>query len=165
MKKRAKQPRGSLQLDELDVILIRELQLNSRISYRELARKFGVSVTTVSERINRMVRSGLIRSFTIIVNPEKVSPIFCAALFIRTENESDPKSIGEVVSAVRGICYTYHTVGLYNLIALGSAASKDDFSRMIQEVGSIEGIKEVIPSVVLDTIKEDPKHVISLPGR
>ncbi|MBX8643158.1 MAG: Lrp/AsnC family transcriptional regulator [Thermoplasmata archaeon] len=152
-------------LDLLDVNIIRELQADARISYRALARKLGVSVTTVSGRVRRMKDTGLIRSFTIIVNPEKAGNVYCTALYIRTENGSDPRKVGEAVSGIKGICYTYHTLGIYNLIALGSAPNKDDFSSMIRQINGLKGVKEVIPSVVLDTIKEDPKHIIALAGR
>jgi DNA-binding Lrp family transcriptional regulator len=153
---------GGIKLDLLDVNIIRELQEDARISYRALARKLGVSVTTVSERVKRMKETGLIRSFTVIVNPEKAGNVYCTALYIKTENGSDPKKVGEAVSKVKGICYTYHTLGMYNLIALGSAPNKDDFSSMIRQINGLKGVKEVIPSVVLDTIKEDPKHIITL---
>ncbi len=146
----------------LDVGIIKELQANARMSYRQLARKFDVSVTTVSERVGKMVRSGLIRSFTIIVDPEKSGPVLCVAFYIRIENGSDPKEVGQRVSGVKGICYTYQTVGLYDIIALGSSLNKQDFASMMREVGAIRGIREVVPSMVLDTIKEDPRHPVSI---
>ena len=154
---------GFAELDMLDVGIIKELQANARTSYRRIARKFDVSVTTVSERVGRMVKSGLIRSFTVIVDPEKSGPVLCAALYIRIENGSDPKEVGRRVSGVKGICYTYQTVGLYDIIALGSSLTKHDFAAMLREVGAIRGIKEVVPSMVLDTIKEDPRHPVSVP--
>ncbi len=164
-KKDEKDANGGLGLDLLDVGIIKELQKNSRTSYRQIARNFGVSVTTVSERVNRMVKEGLIRSFTIIVNPEKSGPIFCAALYIKTSNGCDPREVGRNVSKIKGICYTYQALGLYDIIALGSAISKKDFSTMIRDVTSVDGIKEVIPSMVIDTIKEEPRHPISIPGK
>lgn len=146
----------------LDVGIIKELQANARMSYRQLARKFDVSVTTVSDRVGKMVRSGLIRSFTIIVDPEKSGPVLCVAFYIKIENGSDPKEVGQRVSGVKGICYAYQAVGLYDIIALGSSLNKQDFASMMREVGAIRGIREVVPSMVLDTIKEDPRHPVSI---
>jgi DNA-binding Lrp family transcriptional regulator len=160
-----KEANADLGLDLLDVGIIRELQRNSRTSYRQMARSFGVSVTTVSERVNRLVKVGLIRGFTIIVNPEKAGPVFCAALYIKTSNGRDPKEVGRKVSKIKGICYTYQALGLYDIIALGSAVSKEDFSAMIRNVTAVEGIKEVIPSMVIDTIKEEPRHPIGIPEK
>ncbi|MEM3851973.1 MAG: Lrp/AsnC family transcriptional regulator [Methanomassiliicoccales archaeon] len=158
---RVKQESGKkFRPDELDVDIIKELQRNARISYRALARKFGVSVTTISERVTRMVESGLIRNFTVIVDPEKAGASYCAALYIRTDNGADPAAVGGRIGNIEGICYIYHTLGLYNLIALGSAANKEQFTAMIREIGAIKGVKEVIPSTVIDTIKEDPRHPV-----
>lgn len=161
-RKRGKAENTYEDLDLLDVRIIKELQANARVSYRQLARKFDVSVTTVSERVSRMVGSGLIRSFTIIVNPEKSGPVLCAALYVRIENGADPKEVGQKVSAVKGICYAYQTVGLYDIIALGSSITKQDFASMLREVSAVSGIREVVPSMVLDTIKEEPRHPVSI---
>ncbi len=152
-------------LDMLDIGIVKELQANSRISYRQLAKKFNVSVTTVSERVGRMVGNGLIRSFTIIVDPEKSGPVLCAAFYIKVESGIDPKEAGRRISGIRGICYTYRTVGLYDIIALGSSLTKDSFAAMLMAVSSIDGIREVVPSMVLDTIKEDPRHPVGMPVR
>lgn len=151
-----------IRLDELDVKIIKELQADARISFRELARKLGVSVTTVSGRVKKMINAGFIRSFTAIVDPEKVGPLFCASLYIKTENGTDPKKTGEKISAIDGICYVYNTVGIHDLIALGSAISRDALSEMIRRVSSTAGVREVIASMVINTIKEDPKHPVVL---
>ncbi|PSN82934.1 hypothetical protein B9Q13_03110 [Candidatus Marsarchaeota G2 archaeon ECH_B_SAG-G16] len=148
-------------LDELDVKIIKELQLNARISFRELSKKLGVSVTTVSERVRKMVKSGLIKGFTTLVDPEKVGPLYCVALYIKVNPGFDSKSVGREVASVKGVCYVYSTVGVYHLIALGSAPTKEELTKLIADVSSIKGIADVTPSMILETIKEDPKHPVT----
>ncbi|MEM3670590.1 MAG: Lrp/AsnC family transcriptional regulator [Thermoprotei archaeon] len=154
-------------LDQLDVEIIRALQLNARLSYRELSRKMGVSVTTISERVRRLLDLNVIRGFSAIVNPDKVGPSYCAVFYIKTGADSDVNAVAKKVSDVRGICYVYLTVGMYDLVAMGSSADKQDFSRLLAEVASVHGVREAVPSVILGVVKEDPKHPIkaSVPVR
>ena len=51
-------------MDKNDVILCQLLLTNSRLSYRELADKLGLSVTAVHNRIQTLIDMGIIRKFT-----------------------------------------------------------------------------------------------------
>jgi DNA-binding Lrp family transcriptional regulator len=55
-------------MDETDVILSQLLLVNSRISYRELADKLGLSANAVHKRIQTLMESGIIRVFTAKVS-------------------------------------------------------------------------------------------------
>jgi len=151
---------NSASVDELDVEIIRSLQENARVSYRALARKLGVSVTTISERVRRMTASGLIRGFTAIVNPEKLGGVYCVALYIKAAEGVEAKRVGDAVATIPGICYVYTTLGLYDIVAMGSAPTKQALSEMIMKVNTLPEVKEVIPSMILDVVKEEPKHPV-----
>lgn len=151
--------------DELDLQILKSLQENARISYRALARRLGVSVTTVSERVRRMVSSGVIRGFTAIVNPEKLGPVYCVAFYIRGSEGVDAKRVGEAVASVPGICYVYTTLGLYDVVALGSVTDKQALSELVAKIRALPVVKEVLPSTVLDIVKEEPRHPIPAAAR
>ncbi|MFQ6124537.1 MAG: winged helix-turn-helix transcriptional regulator [Candidatus Heimdallarchaeota archaeon] len=53
-----------LSMDKTDIILTKLLLVNSRLSYRELADKLGLSVNAVHKRIRALTNSGVIRIFT-----------------------------------------------------------------------------------------------------
>lgn len=147
-------------MDELDVQILKSLQENARISYRALAKRLGVSVTTISERVRRMVSSGLIRGFTVLVNPEKLGPIYCVALYIRGAEGVEPRRVGDAVARIPGICYVYTTLGLYDVVALGSVPDKQALSEMVSKIRALPEVEEVIPSTILDVVKEEPRHPI-----
>lgn len=56
------------QVDDLDLLILRTLTSDSRISARQLAGKLGVSAPTVGERMARLERSGVIRRYTAEIN-------------------------------------------------------------------------------------------------
>jgi len=51
-------------MDKTDLFLIMMLLANSRTTYRELASKIGLSVNAVHKRIQGLVQSGIIRTFS-----------------------------------------------------------------------------------------------------
>lgn len=56
---------AQLTLDEADISLIKELQSDSRKSMRSLAGKTGLSTPTVASKVQRLIDSGAIKSFTL----------------------------------------------------------------------------------------------------
>ena len=59
----------STQLDETNRLLLRELHADPRVTMSALARKVGMSAPAVTERVQRMQRSGVITGFSMTVDP------------------------------------------------------------------------------------------------
>ena len=59
-------------LKELDLKILDLLLKDSRQSFREMAGKLGVSTTTVSSRVNKMIDDSVILGFTTVVDWEKI---------------------------------------------------------------------------------------------
>jgi len=74
-------------MDEMDVALSQLLLINSRTSYRELADKLGLSVNAVHKRIQALIESGVIRTFTAKVSLAALNGIH-VMVFGRTEAKS-----------------------------------------------------------------------------
>ena len=57
-------------IDETDKKLISILMENSRKSFKDIAKELGMSVITVRKRVQKLVDEGIIKKFTITLNPE-----------------------------------------------------------------------------------------------
>ena len=57
-------------LDEIDRKLLNILQLNSRITIRELSDKLHLSTTPIHERIKKLERSGYIKQYLTLIEPK-----------------------------------------------------------------------------------------------
>ena len=74
-------------LDEIGWHILRELQLNARISFAELGRRVGLSIPAVTERVRKMEDAGIITGYHAEINPEKVG--FPILAFIRMSISGD----------------------------------------------------------------------------
>jgi Lrp/AsnC family transcriptional regulator, leucine-responsive regulatory protein len=70
-------------LDELDRRIIEILVGDARISLKELARQVDLSSPSVSERLRRLEERGVIRSFTVDVDPNAIGYALQAIVRIR----------------------------------------------------------------------------------
>ncbi|MBE6082715.1 MULTISPECIES: Lrp/AsnC family transcriptional regulator [Tissierellales] len=61
-----------MKLDEIDVLILQELQKESRLSIRELSRRVNLSPPSVTERVRRLEDNGVIEGYTIKINKKKL---------------------------------------------------------------------------------------------
>jgi len=62
-----------ISLDKIDRNILRELQHNGRISNVELSKRVGLSPTPCLERVKRLEKTGVIKSYTALLAPEHLN--------------------------------------------------------------------------------------------
>lgn len=73
------------ELDAIDRTLLDLLRKNGRMSYSDLAKHIGISRVAVRDRIDGMVRDGVIEGFTAVVSAEKLGLRVSAAVEVEVE--------------------------------------------------------------------------------
>ena len=58
-------------MDEVDKRILRVLEADARTSLRKIAEEVGVALGTVSNRVRRMESLGIIRGYTVRLDPDK----------------------------------------------------------------------------------------------
>ncbi len=61
-----------MKLDEIDVLILQELQKDSRLSIRELSKRINLSPPSVTERVRRLEDDGVIEKYTIKINKKNL---------------------------------------------------------------------------------------------
>ena len=75
-------------LGKIDRNILRVMQKDGRISYTDLAREVGLSVTPCIERVKRLERNGYILGYTAIVSPEQLDVSLVVFVQIRLNHTS-----------------------------------------------------------------------------
>ena len=137
-------------LDPTDVALLALLRDDARASTAELARKLGLSRTTVQSRMERLQRRRVITGFTITV-PEALEAELVRAHVLIT---LAPKRSGAIELALRRIpeLRVLHSVsGPFDLIAIVAAASIGELDALIDRIGALDGVERTTSAIVLST--------------
>jgi DNA-binding Lrp family transcriptional regulator len=102
---RKKTPYAS-EMDALDYGIIDRLRLNARAGYGEIGEVIGLSASAVKRRVDKLVADGVIRAFTIQVDPsvdglstEAYVELFCRGTVAPEELRRMLSGIPEVVDA------------------------------------------------------------------
>ena len=137
-------------IDAKDKALLALLSANSRESTAELARKMGISRTTVTSRIERLERMGVINGYTIRFSEEFAEGQIRAHVMIR----SDPKQATGIFRALRQIptVRALHTVnGEYDMVAMVSSGSTRELDDTLDRIGHVPGVEKTVSSIILTT--------------
>ena len=82
------------EVDELDLQIIRFLLQDGRTPFAQLAKQLNISEATVHARVSKLEDGGVIKGFTVIVDPDKLGLSLAALVLIKT----DPKRTQHVFS-------------------------------------------------------------------
>ena len=69
-------------LDEKDVAILKLLQLNARITVKEISDKVNLSTTPVYERIKWMEETGVIKQYATLVDPAKLNKRLMVIVYV-----------------------------------------------------------------------------------
>ena len=137
-------------VDPTDRALIALLRDDARASTAELARRLGLSRTTVQSRMERLQRSGVISGYTVTVPDELEAGLVRAHVLITLA----PKRSGAIETALRRIpeVRVLHSVsGPFDLIAIVAAASIGELDALIDRIGGLDGVERTTSAIVLST--------------
>ena len=137
-------------LDDTDRALIALLRENARAPTDDLARRLGLSRTTVQSRIERLERQRVIAGYTISVPDEHESSLVRAHVMITLV----PKQSAAIEAALRRIpeLRVLHSVsGPFDMIAIVAAQSIGELDTLIDRIGALDGVERTTSAIVLST--------------
>lgn len=136
--------------NEKDRQLLALLSENARASTSLLARRLGLSRTTVQARIERLEREGVITGYGVRLSDEFERNIVKAHVLIT----AGPKAVARVTAELAAIpeVRTLHSVsGSFDLIAIVAAQSISELDHLIDRIGELEGVERTLSSIILST--------------
>jgi Lrp/AsnC family transcriptional regulator for asnA, asnC and gidA len=150
----------SPKIDELDLKIISHLQENGRISVAELAKRLNQPENTVRYRIERLLKNGVIRRFTALVDPRALGLNVSAAVMFKV----DPKKLDQLLeklTSMKDVTNIYQLSGEWDLIAVVFAKDIQDLHERVEELRRTEGVKEMNVMITTRVIKSEYRFVLT----
>ncbi|MDD5023452.1 MAG: Lrp/AsnC family transcriptional regulator [Candidatus ainarchaeum sp.] len=142
--------------DEISSEIINELKKNSRISYRKLASKLGVSTVTVIDRIKKLEKEKIITGYSVITDPIKFGYEFMGIVQI-TISRGSLLETQKKISSFSGVIGVYDVTGQYDSFVIVMCKNRGEFSNLIKKILHLPNVERTNTSVVLNVLK-DPSH-------
>jgi Lrp/AsnC family transcriptional regulator for asnA, asnC and gidA len=135
-------------IDDIDNKIIKILLNNSRISNTKIARLLNISEASVRKRIKKIMEIGIIKKFTVELNYNLLG---YKRVFIGLNIDKDKIfNILEKISTNKNINNIYLTGGDHDVLIDFLYSKPEELDEYIKYLQSIEGIKSVWPTIVID---------------
>ncbi|MHA1893539.1 MAG: Lrp/AsnC family transcriptional regulator [Candidatus Helarchaeota archaeon] len=148
-------------VDETDLKILKLLESDSKMNYREIANRIGIAMGTVHNRINNLRNNKIIKKFTIDIDTEKLGLQITAIILLQINGKFIEKIQNELKKNpnVYGI---YDTTGDWDSIIAVKFKKISDLNKFLKELNSIENVQRTSTSVCLNVIKENIFFPINL---
>lgn len=124
------------------------------MSFTELARQAGLSVSAVHQRVRRLETEGVITSYVALCNPEAIGLPLTAFVSIKPFDPSAPDDAPERLASLSAIEACHSVAGEENYILKVRVASPAALEDLLQQIRTLANVS-THTTVVLSTAYEN----------
>jgi len=143
-----------MELNETDVKILQGLLEDARCSSRQIAKKVGVSVGTVLARIKRMEREGIIKSYSALLDHEKLGYELTVVTEI-TVSKGRLVETEKEIAKIPNVCSVYDVTGLTDAVIIAKFKGREELGQFTKRLLALPYIERTNTHVVLTMVKED----------
>ena len=141
-------------VEEIDRRIVSLLSRNGRMSFTELARQAGLSVSAVHQRVRRLETDGVITGYVALCDPEVIGLPLTAFVSIKPFDPAAPDDVPQRLSALSAIEACHSVAGEENYILKVRVSSPAALEDLLQQIRSIASVS-TRTTIVLSTPYEN----------
>ena len=146
-----------MNIDKFDLAILKVLQEDARASLQTISERVGLSSTPCWGRIKRMESEGVIRGYTVRVDPASIGLSETVIVQVTLESHTDETlyDFGKILEQIPEVMEAYLVSGDYDYYIRIAVKDTRDYERLLRErLYRIPGIRHSKSSFVLRTLKE-----------
>ncbi|MFW5932649.1 MAG: Lrp/AsnC ligand binding domain-containing protein [Candidatus Hadarchaeota archaeon] len=140
-------------MDEKDKMIVKMLREDSRRPFTEIAEELDVTEATIRKRVRALEDRGVIKGYTVEVDPKKLGyeTVTLLGLDVEPENLLDA---AEEIAEMDEVKSVSTCTGDHMIMAEVWARDNSHLGEiMSEEIGTIEGVKNLCPAIILERVK------------
>ena len=152
-------------LDHLDSQILRILQENARTSTAEIGRRLGSAQPTIHERIRKLEARGVIRGYTVQIDPAALDLDLTAFVHVRTAGNASAVELAEHLVSYEEIQEIHHVAGEDCLLVKVRVRDTNALWRLfVDHIERDDRVGATRTTIAMRTEKETPNLPLSALG-
>ncbi|HEW94095.1 transcriptional regulator [Candidatus Geothermarchaeota archaeon] len=135
-----------------DIKLIKILLTNSRLPYTKIADELGVTEAAIRKRIKKLESQGVIKKYTIYVDPKAMGYNYDVLIGLDTTPEKFI-SILNILKEDEKVIELYTSTGDHMILIRTWLKDSKELDSYIRYLESMEGVTKVCPAIIIERIK------------
>ena len=141
-------------MEEINRKIIALLAADGRMSFTELARQTGLSVSAAQQRVRRLEQRGVIRGYSAVVSPEEIGLPLTAFVSIKPFDPAAPDDAPDRLAHLSAIEACHSVAGDESYILKVRVASPAGLEELLQEIRAAASVS-THTTIVLSTPYEN----------
>jgi Lrp/AsnC family leucine-responsive transcriptional regulator len=143
--------------DEIDNQIVDYLKEKGRDRVTKIADELGINRVTAAQRLEKLVKGGIITRFTVKLNYEAVGLEVLAFVFIsfkKTDNVTQ-EALAHLVSDLDGVEEVHIIAGEFDILAKVRARNLRELGeKVVNKIRAFSGVESTFSHVVFQTVKD-----------
>ncbi|PVX23110.1 MAG: hypothetical protein CW691_11615 [Candidatus Bathyarchaeum sp.] len=145
-------------MDEIDLEILKELNQDARKSFREIAKKIGVSNQTVINRYNEMKKNGTIQFCSISIDLKKIGYTSSVQLLMNSSKGNNLSKTIEKLKKTKNVLIVSKTIGDFEGYVHLAFKNIQELYELILQIKKHEEIGKIEMSFVVPGMGIFPKN-------
>ena len=141
-------------MEEINAAIITLLASDGRMSFTELARRTGLSVSAAQQRVRRLEERGVIKGYAAVVNPEEIGLPLTAFVSIKAFDPAAPDDAPDRLAHLTAIEACHSVAGDESYILKVRVGSPRELEDLLQEIRAAANVS-THTTIVLSTPYEN----------
>lgn len=141
-------------LDSLDIKILNRLQQSGRTKRSSLAEEVGMSIPSVSERLNKLEEKGIIEGYYAKLNKKAFGFDIMAFILVVMESSKHYKNLISKVEKMPQIIECHSVLGEGSHMLKALVKNTEALEKLLSEIQSWQGVTATKTTFVLSTTKE-----------
>ena len=150
------QKTSDIELDDLDLSILRILQENGRLSNVDLASQINLSPPATYTRLKRLEKQGYIRNYVALLDWKQMGyDMICFInISLQMHQPEEVEKFRQRISNLPEVLECHHVTGEYDYLLKVAIKNRHDLDRFVmKQLTPIPGIARIYTSLALNEIK------------
>jgi len=148
-----------MKLDDLDKNILSVLLDDSRLSYRQIAKKTGVSVATIMNRVNSLSKEGIIKKYTALLDYEKLGYDVEVMIEVRIA-KGKLIEVEKQIATNPSVFAVYDMTGDFDAVILARFPNRRKMDSFLKKIQTLDFVERTNTRIILNIIKEKQVGII-----
>lgn len=144
----------TVKIDETDKKILNLLNEDGRMSYRKISRRLGVSIGTVHNRVEKLIKTGIIKKFVPLIDHGKLGYKLTTVIGVRVKG-GFLQDWEDKAAYHKNILGMYDVTGEFDAILIARFKDTSDLDRFIKGLLKEPDTQRTYTQTVLNIVKED----------
>ncbi|MEM7819285.1 MAG: Lrp/AsnC family transcriptional regulator [Candidatus Aenigmatarchaeota archaeon] len=141
-------------MDEIDKKILNLILENSKLSYRKIAKKLGISVATIMNRVNKLEKNGIVEKYTTKLNYEKLGYDLNVIIDIRV-SKGKLFDVERKIASHPNVGAVYDITGQFDVMVIANFKSRKELDRFLKKIQTFDFVERTETKLILNKVKEE----------